>query len=257
MPTYPGAHDYSAWIEARDGPQGTSWMLAILPYLDQSRLFERWDFHASVQANRAVAGTDVPTYYCPSRRSGVRGTDLARLLPGLEGGGNDYGGCLGRANGYRNECQATVGCGHSFNYASTLYGDDGRDVGPLSPNSRVGFHEVTDGTSHTILIGEVQRLVPDPDAAGYDYTSRQSDDGWAVGGAATLFVTAKIGAGGDKGQPGGLNNGFFESAGSEHPGGAHFGLVDGSVRFLGDEVDQQIYAWMGAIRDGHVFPLPD
>ena len=78
-----------------------------------------------------------------------------------------------------------------------------------------------------------------------------------MGGAATLFVTAKAEAGGDKGQPGGLNNGFFESAGSEHPGGAQFGLVDGSVRFLSDDVDQDVYAWMGAIRDSHVFPLPD
>ncbi|MCX7428958.1 MAG: DUF1559 domain-containing protein [Planctomycetia bacterium] len=196
VPAYPGSRDYSAWIEARDGPQGTSWMLAILPYIEETRLFDRWDFHATAPANREVAGTDIPTYYCPSRRSSVRGADLARMLPGLLGGGNDYGGCLGRANGYRNECSATVGCGHSLN-------------------------------------------------------------GWAVGGAATLFVTAKAGEGGDKGQPGGLNNGYFESAGSEHPGGVHFGLVDGSVRFLGDEVDRQIYAWLGAIRDSHVFPLPD
>lgn len=262
VPKYPGAKEYSAWIEARDGPRGTSWMLSILPQLEQRGLFERWDFTASVAKNKEVASEDIAIFYCPSRRNGVQGADLERMLPDLEGGvleggGNDYGGCLGRANGFRNECEAEKGCGHKFNYATTLYGDDNRYIGVLSPNSHTATREITDGTACTILIGEVQRLLPDPGTAGYDDSSRRSDDGWAVGGAATLFVTAKAGAGSDKGQPGGLNNGFFESAGSEHPGGAQFGMADGSVRFIRNTIDQSVYGWMGAIRDSHVIPLSD
>ena len=36
---YPAPTTTAPWIEARDGPQGTSWMLAILPYLDQTPAF--------------------------------------------------------------------------------------------------------------------------------------------------------------------------------------------------------------------------
>lgn len=256
-PAYPGALDYSAWIEARDGPQGHSWVVPLLPFLDQMALYQNWDFHVSVCENQTVAEIDLAVFYCPSRRHEVTGRDLERLLPDFKGGGNDYGGCLGRANGFRNECEVEKGCGHKFNYANTLFGQDDRSIGALSPNSRTALDDITDGTSCTILIGEVQRLWPNPREAGYDHSSRQSDDGWAVGGAATLFVTAKAKADGDKGQPGGLNNNFFESAGSEHPGGALFGLADGSVRFLHDDIDQRVYAWMGAIRDSHIITLPE
>ena len=57
-----------------------------------------------------------------------------------------------------------------------------------------------------------------------------SNDGWAVGGV-PAFSTATPAGAIDQGQPGGLNNQFFESAGSQHPSGANFAAVDGSVPF--------------------------
>ena len=71
------------------------------------------------------------------------------------------------------------------------------------------------------MTGEMQRLIPDSNATGYDKSNKTSNDGWALAGAATLFTTAVAGEDGDTGQTGGMNNGFFESSGSEHPGGAH------------------------------------
>jgi hypothetical protein len=46
---------------------------------------------------------------------------------------------------------------------------------------------------------------------------RTSQDGWALGGAATLFTTAMHETGGTY-QTGGINNDFFESAGSDPEG---------------------------------------
>ncbi|MGD9126648.1 MAG: DUF1559 domain-containing protein [Planctomycetia bacterium] len=255
---FPGTVEYyGAWNEAEAGPQGTSWLLAMLPFIEQQTLFEQWDFQTNVAGNLEVAATDIPTFYCPSRRSRVRSEDQDRMFLGMTAGGTDYGGCQGRGNGYRNSCDSSVshGCGHPFVYASTILGYSGEFQGALTPNQQLRFSQITDGTSCTFLAGELQRLVPEPGATGYDKSSRQSDDGWAVAGSSTLFNTPTVGAptgmyDSDSGQPGGLNNQFFESAGSEHPGGAHFVMIDGSVQFLNDTIDPVIYSYYGSVRDG-------
>ena len=58
---YAGAHEVfppgmivvgnNPWQEARTGEHGTSWMLRILPYIEQSTLFEKWDFTTNVLGN--------------------------------------------------------------------------------------------------------------------------------------------------------------------------------------------------------------
>ncbi len=246
-------YPYDVIHESQYGSHGTSWMLQILPYVEQQEIFDRWNFGTNVLGNKTAADSDIAAFYCPSRRSSVSGEQRRMLLPGFSAGGTDYGGCLGRINSCNNECYtADHECGHKF-VGSKYFISDGdapAKLGAFSPNSAVRPRDFADGTSCSILVGELQRLLPPADAVGYDMSSSFSNDGWAVGGIATLFVTAVAGEGTDKGQTGGLNNGFFESAGSEHPGGAHFGLADGSVRFVNDDVDQNVFAWMGSIRDG-------
>jgi len=257
---YPGAGQHNAWREAESEWQGTSWMLEVLSHLEQDGLCSRWNRSVNVAGNQHLAAIDIPVFYCPSRRSGIRDEDRDNMFLGLPGGGNDYGGCLGRCNGFYNPCSAGQGCGHKFLISRTLYGDHGERIGLLSPNSHNRFQDIADGSSHTILIGEVQRLRPPPGATGYNTWNRSSDDGWAVGGAATLFDTHEpypLQEVEDSGNPGGINNGFFESAGSEHPGGAHFGMADGSLRFLVNSIDPILYAHLGSMCDGRVFPSPD
>ncbi|MBN2021412.1 MAG: DUF1559 domain-containing protein [Pirellulales bacterium] len=256
--SYPNVGPYDPLREACQGPQGTSWIVHVLAQLEQQPLFDQWDFAACVLGNRAVAAEDIAVLYCPSRRSAVPEDQLRLLLPGFSRGGTDYGGCLGRVNGFNNTCNtAHHACGHNFVAGTYLDPTDER-IGAFSPNSAVRPADLDiDGTSQTILVGELQRLLPAEGATGYDRSNAFSNDGWAVAGVATLFVTAVAGEGTDAGQYGGLNNGFFESAGSDHPNGAHFGMADGSTRFLSEDVDSQIYAYMGSIRDGEVFALPE
>ena len=69
---FPSNTQWDPWHQAEHGEHGTSWMLQILPQLEQQNLFDAWDFTKNVKGNQAVAETDVPGFYCPSRRTTVR-----------------------------------------------------------------------------------------------------------------------------------------------------------------------------------------
>jgi len=94
------------------------------------------------------------------------------------------------------------------------------------------------------MTGEMQRVHG-------SVTQQTSQDGWALGGVATLFTTAMHETSGTY-QTGGMNNSFFESPGSDHARGAHFGLADGSVHFLSETIDKQLFYYLGSMADGHV-----
>ncbi|MFM8893163.1 MAG: DUF1559 domain-containing protein [Planctomycetia bacterium] len=248
------------WAEARLPPlsfppgtkHGTSWILAVLPYLDEAGLHDRWNRSTNVLGNAAVAQSTIPVLLCPSRRAGIR-TDRHdhRNLPVVSwlGGGTDYGGCYGRLDGFMND---TADDRRFADVETPIVGSQGSRQGIFRPGVGTPLKDVEDGLAATIMLGELQRLRPLPGATSAAATyNRTSQDGWAVGGAATLFVTATDPA---HGNPGGINNAFFESPGSEHRGGCFFAMADGSVRWLGGAIDAAdnngVFPRLGSIRDG-------
>ncbi len=243
--------NWDPWTEAgpgsSTGAHGTSWMLQILPYLEQENLFEKWNFETNVNGNAAVASQNLAAFYCPSRRNRVRGQDSNLLLvSSWEGGGTDYGGCAGAGKAFDSSQRA-----HPFVDSGTDEDDYfyAKRMGFFQPNQSIFNMQVRDGTTNTIMIGEVQRVWDESD------TEMQSQDGWAVGGVATLFTT-------NRGEPTGtnvdptMNNLFFESPGSEHSGGANFGMGDGSVHFVSESIDADIFYFLGSIADREAVNLP-
>ena len=114
--TADGTNGYDVWTEAGAGGtataknHGTSWILRILPYLDNAPLAQNWDYSTNVAGNSVATHTDangrtfmqaattnVAGLYCPSRRSTLAPTDAAMCLSATwTAGGTDYGGCAGR-----------------------------------------------------------------------------------------------------------------------------------------------------------------
>lgn len=260
-----GKSNFDPWPEAINtsaGNHGTSWLLQILPFLEQHALFSQWDFSKSVLSNKITAATDVAGFYCPTRRSGIRTEDQKIMFPkkspgdsrtGWTSGGTDYGGCLGAQNAFANPTTSDPRrefCGPTYVYDQSLRGI-------FVPNLATRVSEIADGMSNTIATGELPRTqwtgkAPDE----YWKLCHTSVDGWAVAGSATLFDTAKFQEGYDEGQPGGFNTDYFESAGSDHPGGAHFGMADGSVHFLQTAIDPIVYANLGSMADHQPTQLP-
>ena len=265
---------YNTWAEATSlaagkNQHGQSWMLEILPFLEYEYLYNQWDRRKSVLGNIKVAETDIKGFYCPSRRAGLRPGDAALMLnPNMTAGGNDYGGCVGRMNGWKNDPTAPGPAAH--HYFETLFMPaPSQPQTPTEPlagifsrcNVGTRMCEIIDGASHTIMIGELQRLTETP--ADPEFGCQTSCDGWAWGGVATLFGTST-----DPGHynPGGMNsiNGYamFECAGSQHPGGANFGMGDGAVLFLAETIDSlsagnaSLFPLLGSMADGLLAPLP-
>ncbi len=267
-PIAPG-NQYDVWAEAAQtgpGSYGTSLLHRILPFIESG--MRTWDFTNGISStepsrggwgsNYESANVNINGFYCPTRRNGFRPEDKAMMLsPSWPGGGTDYGGCVGRHAAF------TLGTGYNLCDASTHYepsyypepftADDDPEKKRWGIFGRVNvstkFDEIRDGTSSTIMTGELQRIT--------DITPG-SKDGWAIGGPATLFTTgAMVRYDGNKlepvAQPGEgklMNNRFFGSPGSEHSGGAHFGMADGSVRWISDSMDPRIFALMGSMADG-------
>lgn len=107
--------------------QGVSWMLHILPQMDQQQIYDLWNFNWNVYANGNIGAIDpdlevfrpplqdISTFYCPSRRSSMQAgpsgaySTVERLdsphpnLPNFPinqnatwtKGGNDYAACSG------------------------------------------------------------------------------------------------------------------------------------------------------------------
>ncbi len=241
---------YEPREEAATGKHGTSWMLQILPFYEQQAIFDQWDFTTNVAGNATLAQTDLAGFYCPSRRRGVRAEDRPHNFLEWSSGGTDYGGNTGGWNAFSNNNHPgndpNPPCRHAYCYRETPNGcfDSPKRFGLLLPNVVVGVSDVRDGLSNTLLVGELQRIDGATCSAAFA-------DGWAVGGASTLFDMDNT-----CGNPGGINNGFFESPGSEHPGGAQFALSDGSVRFISENASVAMTISLAGRADGEIAQLP-
>ena len=205
-----------------DGPirneeigQHVSWVVQILPFMEQSVLYDHFDIDAGTYAgqNADARRQSIPTMLCPSNPSPAKS--------------NSASGQIGAAH--------YAGCHH--NEESPIDADNN---GVLFLNSRLRYAEILDGGSQTILIGEI-------------LPSNQSL-GWASGTRATLrntggFVDHNQWPDNVSVERGSLDVGGF---GSFHPSGALFTFADGSTRFINDNINPELFKQFGHRADGEL-----
>ena len=244
------------------GRHGTSWMLQILPQIEQTQIYNVWNWNRNVYGNGVKllptdiftpAQTHIPIFYCPSRRSDMqlnKYANLRRVNPACTKGGNDYAGCIGSGIAFNPASAGLPGAtwavlpaqNLSLPVQPTVLGPPGImytpypfDIGIFSVNSNTRMGDITDGQSNVIIVGEAQRLIRPGLVDGL-----VSRDGWAWGGAATLFSTRW-----------GPNKGLgISGSGSEHVSIANFAFADGGVRPLSQNTNGFLFANLGNMSNG-------
>jgi len=266
------------------GYHGESWMLRLLPYVEQAGLYQLWAFNTGISTtttsstggtNSILAQTEIKQFYCPTRRSAFRsGTDSVMMVvggTGSVGGGTDYGGCAGRVPLSSDSSKYTMTFAGGSNTSgigfvsettmsgsvpamvSTSYQAEAKRVGIFFyPNQSTGFQSIADGTSNTIMAGELQRITSTGTPYNADSGPYISKDGWAVGGVPTLFATESCQSSSTPAASlsGSLmTNGNSLSPGSDHNGVSNFGIADGSVMSLSTGMDATTFALLGSMAD--------
>lgn len=234
---------YDMVWRASNNDRCQSWMVQILPLLDQGPLYDKWNFSADVKSNQfdasgeRLASRSLPAFLCPSRPD-----DKHRniMFQNWNGGFTDYGGCFGAGNLAINSASSNRTMYYGADPVSAR-GYNTKRGGIFYGNSDTSTRDVRDGTSNTIIAGEVQRL-----NGGTVPTT--SIDGWAVGGLPTLFTTANSTVQTRMG----INGLQRETAGSDHRGGAHFCFADGAVRFLSENMDLNLYSNLGSLGESEI-----
>ena len=247
---------------------GTSWMLFILPNVDQKTIYDQWSWTANVYNNGTnplinaygfvPAQTEIPVYYCPSRRNLMNPQKYAYVVrPDFYGpnvgiwtkGGNDYAGCIGSGVAYydaaprgtywltANQMQADYSLNSTGSTTVTpyYYPPNPASRGIFGVNSNTNMRDITDGTSNTIIVGEVPRLNNPLIAV------QQSCDGWAWGGCATMFSTRIP-----------PNKSLhYDNSGSDHVGMAYYAFADGSVRDINENINSIVFLHLGTMANGY------
>jgi prepilin-type N-terminal cleavage/methylation domain-containing protein/prepilin-type processing-associated H-X9-DG protein len=239
-----------------------TWLVHTLPYMDQANLYQQipnmlvphFDSIGTAELN-GVLPQVIPYMRCPSD-----GLDLDQPY-------SNYVGSLGpqcldnfcNYQPFQQYCNMPAwGYGWSMDDgatwdASLVRGMFSRDA------AKIGILDVTDGAAFTLLLGEAlpslnkhmqfnwytcygsqlnSTIIP------INYPINEADSSWCGANYATPVYSM-------------TNNSVSWGFKSRHSHGVNFAFVDGSVRFISENIDYQTYQLLGCRNDGQPVTIPE
>ena len=225
--------------------RGHSWMTYLLPFLEESPLYDRINFSAPIgdPGNQTVAIRPVKAFICPSDSSEGVLTGQS-ITSGGELGGTNYKSVAGAnwkgtSNGkfrYRKQDAVDQHLRHGRNFDSYDGLDRGDGIicrGYEQKNGRpvvTRMRDLRDGSSQTFAVGEA---VPD--------WCQWSSWYWWDGSTATCAIPLNYVPDGMSREENAGNKMSCYSFMSSHPTGGNFLYCDSHVEFVSDEIDLSTY----------------
>jgi prepilin-type N-terminal cleavage/methylation domain-containing protein len=269
----------------------TNWAIEILPYMEQSALYSQYDqtvFNEHPN-NRVVTQSRVKTYECPSDNLGGQ---LETPASGPNGGGS--GPARGSSQWMHGSYRAVSGQGYKGSqtyprgfwdtfepyywapagttlvgsYRGILHGTAAAYNGipnQTAVNSGVSiitmggpeqFKDITDGTSNTLMVGELTFTDITSRATFWAYTYASYNQSSIYPESRTL--TSSYNQCWNTIQPPQTSNAdqvCKRAFGSRHTNGLNFCLGDGSTRYISYNVDMNVLAGMATIQGGESITL--
>jgi prepilin-type N-terminal cleavage/methylation domain-containing protein len=223
------------------------WCYQILPYIEQTALWSYVNHAATDHGDQVIVQTPVTGYYCPtrSRQKVIQGSVPFAVT--------DY-----------------VGNAGSWGMTSTSTPGASLD-GVLTPVAAgappVSFADITDGSSNTLLVGEMGYYKD-----WYDTSNCIDDQGWTDSWDNDIVAFSGGGVGsGSKyvpvppvpdqqipanttNWPEGVDCGWY--FGSAHSAGICSVFCDGSTHFISFSIDPNTWQYLCCRNDGHQITLP-
>lgn len=221
---------------------GATWAVYLLPYMEQDNAYQRWNFRAWYHyQDPKVREFNVPSYFCPSRRSPSADQLLSvsgDLLAFPQGSGDDDNdGHWEQIPGALADYACSIGPS-----AATARGPFNWN-NPLDWDKGVRLSKITDGLSNTIFFGEKNVPMDYWGQVGWDCSTYDGD------------VPSCSSRAGGVGAP--IAVSLYDQRwlfGSMHATVCNFTFGDGSVHSLSKNLSPAVLGLLTNIADGESLP---
>ncbi|MGI9456161.1 MAG: DUF1559 domain-containing protein [Aeoliella sp.] len=243
----PGMKIDRGYCPTNTGPNilGFGWGARILPHIEQNAVYERFDLEKSwvfFAPNFEVAGEKIDLYICPSDpnelawgeccsgyQNGAHPSWDLRMSNMAGVADSDQMYCTDR-RGRPNLDQRPDGNGVLYNFSSTR------------------MAEITDGTSNTLMLGEITGALSEHPSEGEGWIGMYwidegiQDVSEGINGPGSVPGGRDMGLDPLDGDGGNRHNEYRTEVGfsSFHTGGCHFVYSDGSGTFLSEDINQDV-----------------